>query len=320
MIAFIKLIRPINLLIIAFTMFCTGWYFDMLLVKAGHSSKLISLPFIILVVSTILIAAAGNIINDYFDIKADRINRPERLIVGKYIKRRWAILFHWVINFLAFGMAVYLSYIFETFWYLFIHLLSINLLWYYSMHLKRTVVFGNVTIALLTGLVPVLVAIFYNQQTDWENISYYYPFNFKPLHDFPIYIGIGLGLFGFFLNWAREIVKDIEDIKGDKALKAKTLPIYSGIKRAKYISTIILLIPVFLSLFFFLGVKVNTIQSAYDFLPLSIAGLAMLFAFIFILNSNTPKQFRKTHLTIKLIMICGLILPLYWAINLYISN
>lgn len=311
---FIKLIRPINLLIIAFTMFGLGWYFDTLLTTHGSSSQLFSLPFLILVISTIFIAAAGNIINDYFDVKADRINRPEKQIIGKHIKRRWAIVSHWVINFIAFAMALYLSYIFSTFWYLFIHLLSINLLWYYSMHLKRTAVLGNITIAILTGLVPVLVGIFYGQQMDWELTANYYPFQLSGVEYFPIYISVGLGLFGFFLNWAREIVKDIEDIEGDKALKAKTLPIVLGINKTKIVTYFILAAPALLSLFFFWGLEKDIIVTHLDFYPLILAGIAILIGFYFVIRAKLRNDFKRAHLIIKLVMIIGLLLPVYWTI------
>lgn len=311
---FIQLIRPVNLLIIAFTMLGLGWYFDTLLTLQGVGSQLFSLPFLILVISTILIAAAGNIINDYFDVKADRINRPQRLIIGKHIKRRWAIVSHWVINLIAFAMALYLSYIFSTFWYLFIHLLSINLLWYYSMQLKRTAVLGNITIAILTGLVPVLVGIFYWQQIDWAQATIYYPFNLSGAKDFPIYISIGLGLFGFFLNWSREIVKDIEDIDGDKALKAKTLPIVLGVRKTKIITYFILATPIFLSFFYFLARKNEIIITASDFYPLILAGIAILLGFYFTIKAKLRNDFKRAHLTIKLVMIIGLLLPIYWTI------
>ena len=110
-------------------MYGFGWFLEDFSICLNCS--ILSLEFNLIVLSTILIAAAGNIINDYFDVKADRINKPERLIIGKYIKRRVAILTHWILNLIAFIIAIYLSWYLNTFFYLFIHLLSINCLWYY---------------------------------------------------------------------------------------------------------------------------------------------------------------------------------------------
>src|SRR5690554_2454066 len=155
MIHFLRLIRPINLLIIAVTMYSVGGYLDIVYAEFNDGIMLIqTFNFFLLVISTVMIAAAGNIINDYFDVRADRVNRPEGTIIMKHIKRRWAIVYHWVLNFIAFGIAIHLGLVLDTFWYVFIHLLSINLLWVYSMQLKRTLVIGNVVIALLTALVP----------------------------------------------------------------------------------------------------------------------------------------------------------------------
>lgn len=269
-----------------------------------------------MVLSTVLIAAAGNIINDYFDVRADRINRPERVIVGKTIKRRWAILFHWVFNFIAFGMAVYLSYRFRTFWYLFIHLLSINLLWGYSMQLKRTLVVGNIVVALLTGLVPILVGIYYNQYIGDQLLTSYYPFKFEIINEYPLYLSFGLGCFAFLLNWTREIVKDIEDIKGDKHLKAKTIPIVFGVKKAKTISLFIFSTSVFFLVGLTIIFNLTTHSNHYGFSPLLFAGLFFIIAFITLIRATTKKQIKRTHQIIKLIMVFGLILPLFWAIVL----
>ena len=159
---FIKLIRPINLIIVGLTMYGIGWYLEGVYGE-NQQFGIFSLPYTLLVVSTIMIAAAGNIINDYFDVKADRINKPDRVIIGKYVKRRVSIVAHWGINFVAFCIAIYLSWTLETFWYLFIHLLTINLLWYYSMHLKRRFLIGNLLIAALTALVPILVGFYFHQ-------------------------------------------------------------------------------------------------------------------------------------------------------------
>lgn len=311
---FFKLIRPINLLIIAFTMIGLAFYFDQLLEKSGQGGSLYSLNFFLLTLSTVIIAASGNIINDYFDVKADRVNRPERLVVGKFIKRRVAILLHWILNLVAFGIAVYLSYKMSSFWYLFIHLLSINLLWYYSVQLKRTAVIGNVVIALLTALVPILVGIFYAQSYDWENISNLFPFVSQDIEYFPVYLGVGLGLFAFFLNWTRELVKDIEDIKGDKILKAKTFPIVYGVNYSKILSYIILLMPVLISVFYFFLKRKTIVNEFSSYLPLLAAGILMILVYILISRSKTPQQFRKAHLVIKIIMIIGFLLPVYWGI------
>ena len=311
---YLKLIRPVNLLIIAFTMVGLAFYFERLLALNAVESSILTVPFMTLVVSTVLIAAGGNIINDYFDVKADRINRPKKLIIGRHIKRRWAIINHWGLNFIAFMMAIYLSYELSSFWYLFIHLLSINLLWYYSVQLKRTVVLGNIVIAFLTALVPILVGIYYAQSFDWSGIRLIFPFRSENVEYFPIYLGFALGLFAFFLNWTRELIKDIEDIEGDRVLKARTLPIVYGIKTAKKLSYLILMLPVLLTLIFFYLKRETIIDDFINFIPLLVCGPAVIVAYIFIIKSKVVSQFKRANLVLKLIMVLGISLPVYWAL------
>ena len=97
---FLRLLRPTNLAIIAFTMYGTGWFLEYYTDCIG---ELWSIDFFLLVLSTVIIAGAGNIINDYFDIKADRVNKPDRMIIGKHVKRRVAIISHWFLNIVAFS-------------------------------------------------------------------------------------------------------------------------------------------------------------------------------------------------------------------------
>lgn len=312
---FLRLIRPVNLIIIAATMYCLGWYFD--LINASVNISLMrSFEFFLLVFSTVIIAAAGNVINDYFDVRADRINRPERMVVARHMKRRWAIVLHWVMNFIAFAIAIYLTYVNQTFWYVFIHLLSINLLWFYSMQLKRTVVIGNVVIALLTSLVPVLVGIFYNQHLDGIVSDRPYPFEINNSEFYYIYFGIGIGIFAFVLNWTREIVKDIEDVEGDKVIKAKTIPIVFGVKKAKVIALISLVVTVLLSFILVWSYSAGYITDYLSFSPLMVSALIIILTFFKLAYSKTNKDFALVNNLIKITMIIGLSLPLFWSIQL----
>lgn len=315
MIYFLRLIRPANLLIIAATMYSLAWYFDSIFLLSDKQSYIGTLDFFLLVFSTVLIAAAGNIINDYFDIKTDRVNRPERIIISKHIKRRWAILLHWIINFVAFTIAIYLSYRNDTFWYVFIHLLSINLLWYYSMQLKRTLVIGNIIIALLTALVPILVGIFYNQQVDGNELKNTFPFLLDNTYQYPIYLGFSLGIFAFILNWTREIIKDIEDMKGDKMIKARTIPIVLGVRKTKSVSMILMLITIGLSILLFSCEKY--IIDLIAFLPLALSALSIIITFLLLYKAKTKSQFKRSHGWVKITMIFGLLLPLYWVIMIH---
>ncbi len=245
---FLKLIRAKNLLIIVMTMIGVAVY----LMKSNSYQKVDFhyLDYFLLIFSTMIIAAAGNVINDYFDVKADRINKPEKVIIAKFMKPRWAILWHWTFNLVAFLIAVYLSVKYETLIFVFVHLLSINLLWFYSVQLKRKLVISNLIIAFLTALVPLLSVWFFKVLNESsipfspyreESWSTYLDYSF-------IYF---LAICAFIQNFAREINKDIHDIQGDLVAHVQSLPMKIGKEKAAYLTIILIQIPLILFIFGF---------------------------------------------------------------------
>jgi 4-hydroxybenzoate polyprenyltransferase len=319
---FIRLIRPVNLIVIALTMYAVRVFFLPYMAEnypspVGWESE--PFDYFLLVLSTVLIAAGGNIINDYFDVKADRINKPEKLIITKYIKPRWAILMHWILNFIAFAIACYLSWRYETFWYMFIHLLSINALWFYSMSFKRRFLIGNLIIAALTGLVPILCGIYFLGLTHPFNRSYL-PSSWSVVGDslivglnLKIFFVLSFAIFAASLNLVREIVKDIEDVEGDLVLRAKTLPIVFGKRKTKWVAIGLLFVILLLSIPF--------IWEAYtiyknDFLialaPALLVVTGLLLVIIQLWRANGKQQLKRADLILKLVMMIGCCMPFYW--------
>lgn len=312
MIHFIRLTRPINLLIVAITMYGLGWFFDGFLFPG--ESGIQSLDFFLLVFSTTIIAAAGNIINDYFDVRADRINKPERLIIGKHIKRRVAIVTHWGLNVVAFSIAAYLSWRLDTLWYLFIHLLSINILWYYSSYFKRKFLIGNILIAALTAMVPILVGFYYHHSLQ---LGHFHDarggLNSFPLHSHFLFISILIALFAFVLNLAREIVKDMEDVEGDQLLRARTVPIVMGTTSSKWMITFVLLISLVSG---FTIIFLEASGGIVRWIPLYLSQLLVFFALFQLYRAKEKAHYKLINTWIKLSMVFGLILPVYWKILL----
>lgn len=320
---FLKLIRPINLVIIALTMYSVRFFYFEL--GGAHSSNGgESFDFFLLVFSTVLIAAAGNIINDYFDVRADRINRPDRLIITKHIKRRWAIISHWSLNLLAFSIAIYLSARYHTFWYVFVHLLTINSLWFYSMYFKRKPFIGNVLIAGLTALVPILCGIHFYLQIDFPSGNQAVLPDVHSLQESiaawkNLLLSKGrfifvLAYFAFTLNLSREIIKDIQDMEGDKLIYAKTLPLLLGVKKSVWIATLILLLaPVFFVVLFFLQVRQDFGYNLLALLPLALSSLLNLISIVFLLKKNVEhKTLKRADFVIKIAMLSGILIPFYW--------
>ncbi|MCE2734732.1 MAG: geranylgeranylglycerol-phosphate geranylgeranyltransferase, partial [Flammeovirgaceae bacterium] len=196
--AMLRLTRFGNLLIIGFAQTATAFF-----LVGSHTWQTFSLW--LLSSSTIIIAAAGYIINDYYDIKIDYINKPERVVIGKIIPRRFAILFHTLFSVGGIAIGFYLSWQIGV-----IHFFSAFMLWLYSNSLKRLPLIGNVVIAFLTALSVFIIAVFY--KTNINLILIY-------------------SLFAFFISLVREVVKDMEDLKGDITFGCKTLPILWGIRK-----------------------------------------------------------------------------------------
>ena len=309
---FIKLIRPVNLAIIVFTMYGVRFYIQ----AVNYFQKIDDnrLDFFLLVFSTVLIAAAGNIINDYFDVKADRINKPEKLIITKHISRRWAILTHWTFNGIAFSIAIYLSIKYQSLWFVFIHLLSINALWFYSMLFKRKILTGNLLIALLTALIPILVVIYYKVGNTYHfGHSEFNQDSWVTIIDYSvIYL---LSIFAFIQNFAREIVKDIQDIKGDKLIYVKSLPMQIGQWNSlRIVSVILLILPFF---YFWVSYsKINELIVSTPFLiatiPFSIAALINLLIVTLIYTDKT-KRLKLYDALIKISMLFGVLATFYLA-------
>jgi 4-hydroxybenzoate polyprenyltransferase len=265
-----------------------------------------SLAFFMLVLSTVLIAAGGNIINDYFDIKADKINKPEKLIVGNLIQRRQAILLHWIVNGFALLIAIGLSIYLKSSSIILIHVISINLLWFYSLYFKKKLFIGNFLIALLTGMIPILVIIYFEALNNLDK-------PFSPFHEdtWSVYLNYNfiylLSLMAFLQNLAREILKDMEDIEGDKEIRATSIPMVFGIQRTKILISGLL---IFTPLLYFLFI----IDNQYSLYNLNfwtsigwlIASIIDLIGIVLLTFSNSI-DLRKSHLLIKLSMVFGIL-------------
>jgi 4-hydroxybenzoate polyprenyltransferase len=190
-------------------------------ITTNNASLLFSTSeMIILAISTTLIAAGGYIINDYFDVKIDEINKPSRVTVELQFKRRHIMFAQILLNLIALIIALPLALKAGHISLIGIQLLSILLLVLYSAYFKRQVLSGNVVVAGLTAL-TVCTPAFYEAQI----------FGYDA-----IYAIAAITLLAFLFTLLREIIKDLEDIKGDEADACKTLPIVYGTQASKRLS------------------------------------------------------------------------------------
>jgi 4-hydroxybenzoate polyprenyltransferase len=315
MIASLKIIRPINLGIIAITMY--GCRYFVLATNGYQKIHDESILFFFLVLSTLLIAAGGNSINDYFDVKADKVNKPEKLIVGKLIEKRKAILLHWILNGIAFLIAIVISIYVKSASIVLIHLASINLLWFYSLYFKKKPFIGNFVVAILTGMIPLLVVIYFEVLNNFNK-----PFSAFQEDSWSIYLNYNfiyiLALMAFIQNLAREILKDVEDIKGDKKISALTLPMILGVQKTKILVAGLLVFTPLLYFFFLLDNQFPafglTTLTSICWMFASIIDLAGFVSLVFLSNSSL----RKNHLMIKLSMFFGILTTFHAALAYFL--
>ncbi|MCX6333017.1 MAG: geranylgeranylglycerol-phosphate geranylgeranyltransferase [Bacteroidia bacterium] len=259
--------------------------------------------FMILVFATVCITAAGYVINDYFDIKTDLINRG-KVIVGTRISRQKAMMWHSVFNIAGVAAGFYVSARAGYFWMGILFLLVSGLLYFYSASYKRQFLVGNLIVSILTAMVPLLV-IFY----EWPAIYRYYTLNATdvPKLDFLFYWIGGFALFAFLTTLTREIIKDIEDFEGDMAYGRNTIPVVIGIPASKVVSVILLVITVallYLVWFFYVH---DWITLAY----MSVAVVLPLLLVIYRVASGRNKgHIHSASNIMKLAMLTGILYSL----------
>lgn len=270
----LRLTRFPNLIIIGITQYFTAIF--LVGNPEIYYQTFTSIELLILSSSTVIIAAAGYIINDYYDIKIDYINRPDRVVVGRIIKRRVVLAAHITLNFAGIAMGLLLSWKIAL-----INFIAAFLLWFYSNQLKRLPFVGNLLIALLTGMSLIVVAVYY--QTNF-------------------YLILNYTVFAFSITLIREIIKDMEDIAGDERYGSKTLPIIIGIRKTKIL--LYIFISAFVFLLFYLSYNLgNPILNTF-FIIL----ILPIFYFIYLLyRADTKKRFNQLSNFCKLFMLAGIL-------------
>jgi 4-hydroxybenzoate polyprenyltransferase len=298
--------RPINLFIVGVTMYITRYVVLNDALHKGFSGELPikNLHFALLVAAAMMITAAGNIINDYFDQKVDRINKPDRIIVGKTVSRRGAILLHQLLNATSVFFVGIVCYAYQFWSPIIIPIIIITLLWWYSPVLKKKPLAGNFLVAICTALVPVFAGVFDVQLLARElsmieigSIS---------LYQYTWLWIVTIAAFAFVLTIIREAVKDAQDIPGDRAADYQTLPIVWGIDRTRNY--------VYAWMFVFAlmtAMCMTRLEQAMDlalFAVLLVAPLSM--ALLRLRNARQSSDFGRVSYWIKVLMLGGLLLML----------
>lgn len=265
--ALFKITRFWNLVIIALAQFFAAYFLI-------ERQLIMDWRLYLLAFSTIMIAAAGYIINDYYDVKIDLINKPERVVVGKSMRRRYALFFHWSLSIAGVLLGFMLSWPVGL-----INFFSGFMLWWYSNFLKRQPFVGNFVVAVLTGLSVYVVAVLFN------------PFNKLVM----VY-----SFFSFFITLLREIIKDMEDLKGDNTFGCKTLPIVWGIRKSKSFMFGVAIINLsFIGWFNYAYIGLaNWIVLLFLFLPVA-------FLLLMLSKADTVREFYRLSQYCKIVLLLG---------------
>ena len=264
--------------------------------------QLSNLNFFFLVMSTVLLTAAGYVINDYFDRKTDMVNRPTEVVVGKYIKRRTAMAMHIVFNVVGIALGLYVSYIIGIYKLGIIFLVISGILWYYSTSYKQQFLIGNLLVSVLTALVPLMVVVYEIPLLNkaYGDIMLQNKTNFNYI----FFWVAGFSFFAFLSSLIREIIKDMEDLEGDNAYGRNTLPIVLGIQTSKFITVVLILIGI-------AGLAVAGFKLLdKHLLSLMYFGIAIAVPYLFLIfilaRADTKKDYHLASLLSKIIMLLGL--------------
>ena len=298
----LRLIRYKNLLIVFLTQLLV-WYCLMYDSRSFRGLAQLYL-FLPLACSTLLIAAAGYIINDYFDIKIDVINRPEKVILEKKISLKAAIIAHAVLNTLAFGIVAYIACLAHHYEWLSVQITSIVLLWFYSTHFKKQFITGNLVVAVLTALSIMVLQVYEPAITSHVHKTLP-PVTTSESGIKPLWVLMGYAFFAFMLTWIREIVKDMEDYKGDAAEGCMTMPIKMGLQfSAQFVRVVGLVTLLTLCIiFYFLLIYSFMYLAAYILLFIALP-LGIWLAYL--PGNTTQEHYHKASRWLKIIMLSGI--------------
>lgn len=303
---YLQLLRVGNLAFLAILLFVMEkWVATPLLQLAQFREQMPWWVLTLLIISTIFIAAGGYVINDYFDVKIDRINRPEDLVVTRIISRDGAMRIFQVLTILGIVMGLAVAWWSRSWTMAMIYIVIPGLLWFYSASYKRQLLVGNIVVAFVSALVPLLVAI---ANADYLRDLYGEALAYTPIVG-QLYVWLsGFSLFAFLMTFVREMVKDIEDIKGDCEMECRTIPIVWGEMTTKIISSVILLITMALIGYLLWAVlpfpcEWRTLSTRYVLFGLLVP---ILCAIVLLWAAKTPLEYRRTQLIIKFAMFMGI--------------
>lgn len=295
-----KLIRAKNLLLIALTLCFTRLYlinpvfFNYKIEHALHGWE-----FALFALATLCIAAAGYIINDYFDVDIDRINKPDNMVIGNFFVRGEAFRLHLVFNGVGIALGFLVAWLAGNVKLGFIFAVIAGLLWFYAKTFKKVFLLGNLLVAILTALTVLVTVIFET------NLFYSADLLAITANKEVMTPALAYALFALLITLIREIIKDMQDVEGDREYGCNTISVVLGVQKAKWFATLFIVLLI-CCLFFTQRQFFKDglfLQVSYIFIAVQLPLAALLF---YLVPASQRDDFGKLSEWLKIITLLGI--------------
>lgn len=301
--ALVRMIRVPDLLIIALTMILARYgIIAANFQRAGAEPAMPDWQFVLLVVASIMIAAAGYIVNDVLDAGIDEVNKPGRNLVGSPVSEKTANLWYYVLNIVGVSIGVVLSFLAGKIQVGIIFLLIATALYFYSYKYKYLAFWGNFTVSILSAMVILIVWIFefFHLRSQPDLFTLVVP-EFYPV----VRLLLGYAAFAFLVSMAREMVKDIQDLEGDTRFGCRTIPVLLGVARSRIIAMALtaLIMAALGSCQALLLQQGQVLLFAGLFVPQAL----MLLALVQMARAREAARLRPVAATLRLTMVAGVL-------------
>lgn len=302
-----RLIRWMNLLLLAILLWVMNYWVAVPVLQTSLFDAM--LPWwqmLLLIAANVLIAAGGYVINDYFDIKIDRINKPDELIITNTVTKQQAMRLHQVLTIIGAAAGLAVAWFCRSWSLGLVMILVPGLLWFYSSSYKRQFILGNLMVAFFAALSPLTVAM---ANVGSLNHRFGVLMDYSPVGQ-QLYLWLGgFALFAFLTTLMREMMKDMQDQQGDRELECHTLPVRFGEWATKWVVTVIAVIA--MALLIWIGFFVlpyphgwNTLSGRYvvfGILTPLVGSLWLMWA------AKIPSDYKVAQSVMKFVMLMGML-------------
>ncbi|MCP4120471.1 MAG: UbiA family prenyltransferase [Bacteroidetes bacterium] len=304
---FLKILRPVNLLIIILTQYLFWFY---IVVPDYAIFSLIPLmsvwQVLLLMLSTVLIAGGGYVINDYYDLPIDLVNKPDKVIVSRTISDNVAFNYYIGLTIAGIASALIVALTLGNYALVILPITIACLLWFYAQTFKRMFLVGNIIVAFSSAAVIFLLLLF---EVDWAKNA----IDMAPETNDILKFGLGYMIFAFLMSMVREVVKDLQDKEGDEQFECRTLPVVWGITGGKIVAALFMILVmagVCRIQLVLLDFK-NYLPFAYLLIMIQLPAIYML---VMLFKAKNAGQFSTLSKGVKAIMLFGVLTMIYVGI------